>query len=82
MCLCLDDDLVPCINCSHAGVALYHAFAGGHLRGFVVGAVALADGAFATFAVFGMISEPCSKLYCIGLQAGDALGFFGLEIGF
>src|SRR3989338_8442614 len=82
LCLRFDDDLVTGINGGHAGIALDHAFAGGHLGGFVVSAVALADRAFAALPVFGVVSQPCAELRRIGLQAGDALGFSGLKIGF
>ena len=73
-----DDDLVSGIDGGHAGVALYHALARRHLGRFVVGAVALADRAFAALAIFRVIVEPLPDLRGIGLQAGDALGFFGV----
>jgi hypothetical protein len=44
--------------------------------------VALADAAFAAFAVFGVGGEPLAELGGIGLQAGDALGFFLPPVGF
>src|SRR5450759_1138243 len=78
--LCFDDDLVTCINRRYAGVALYHAFAGGHFRGFIVGAIAFTDCSFAAFAVLRMVSHPLPYLSGIGLQAGDALGFFGFDL--
>lgn len=80
MCLRFDDDLVTRINGSHAGVALYHAFGCRHLRGFIVGAVALADRAFATFAIFWVGCQPLPQLCDITFQTGDALNFFGKEV--
>ena len=70
--LCLDDDLVFCIDGGNAGVALNHTLGGRHLGGFVVSAVAFANGTFAAFAIFGMGSQPVPELCGIGLQAFDA----------
>ena len=58
--LCLDDDMVFGIYGGHAGVALDDAFGCGHLGAFVVGAVALADGALAALAVFLVLAEPAA----------------------
>lgn len=85
----IDDDLVFGVDGGDAGVALHHAFGCRHLGRLVVGAVALPDGALATFAVFGMIGKPLAELGGVTLQAGDALGCFlskvgldGLAVGF
>ena len=79
--LCFDDDLMPGINGCYAGIALNHAFGCCHLGGFVVGAVALAERAFAAFAVVRVGSQPLTDLGGITVQAGDALSFFLLEVG-
>lgn len=42
----VDDDLRLGIDCRDTGVALDHAFAGGHLGRFVIGAVGQAHAAF------------------------------------
>ena len=78
----IDDDLVLGVHGGHAGVTLYHAFARRHFRGFVVGAVALAGSPFAALAVFGVGGKPFANLCGIVMQAGDAPGFFCLEVGF
>lgn len=78
----VNDDLVFGVHCRHASVALDDALAGRHLGRFVVGAVTLADSAFAAFAVFRVGGEPLSQLGGIVLQAGDALVLFLPEIGF
>ena len=75
-----DDDLVTGVNGCYAGVALDDAFGDCHFRGFVVGAVAFANCSFAAFAVFRVVSQPLADLCGIGLQAGEALDFFGSQV--
>lgn len=55
---------------------------GGHLGGLVVGAIALADTALGSLAVFGVGCEPVAELPRVALDALDTLPGLGIETGF
>ena len=53
--LCIDNDLRFLIDGRDTGITLYHAFAGGHFGGFIIGAIGEANAVLAAPAIFAGI---------------------------
>ena len=70
----IDDDLCFLIDGGHTGIALDHALAGGHLGGFIVGAVREANAVVTATAIFRVLFEPVAQLLCFFLQPFQLLG--------